>query len=197
MRVASIRHALANNALLVQQLRFAALNLAALLLVIALVIIPFISHIASEYDEISASAEQLVRLQALAKPGGVAREISGQLDGTFFASSEERLASADLHATLKAFSQERGLQLLGLRSVTPRQPIASRVIAVGVELEGSPGGLRDTLQRIEAARPMLVVTALVLRPSSAGDNVPLRAEFTIQGALQPLPTRAAGLEQGP
>jgi Type II secretion system (T2SS), protein M subtype b len=193
MRVASIRRALISKALLVRRLRFAALNLAGLLLVVAIMIIPFVSHIASEYDDISASAEQLARLKVLIRPAGVVGEISGQLDGAFFASSEERLASADLHATLKAFSQERGLQLLGLRSVTPRQPIASRVIAVGVELEGSPGGLRDTLQRIEAARPMLVVTALVLRPSSAGDNVPLRAEFTIQGALHPGPTRAAGL----
>jgi hypothetical protein len=197
MRVASIWHGLTSKALLVRRLRFAALNLAALLLVVALVIIPFVSHVASAYDDISASAEQLARLQALIKPAGVAREISGQVDGTFFVSSEERLASADLHATLKAFSQERGLQLLGLRSVTPRRTIASRVIAVGVELEGSPGGLRDTLQSIEAARPMLVVTALVLRPSSAGDNVPLRAEFTIQGALHPGPTRAAGLGQEP
>jgi hypothetical protein len=193
MIVASIPRALISNALLVRRLRFAALNLAALLLVVAVVIIPFVSHIASQYDDISASAEQLARLKSLTRPAGVVGEISGQLDGAFFASSEERLASADLHATLKAFSQERGLQLLGLRSVTPRQPIAARVIAVSVELEGSPGGLRDTLQRIEAARPVLVVTALVLRPSSAGDNVPLRAEITIQGALHPGPTRAAGL----
>jgi general secretion pathway protein M len=193
MRVASIRSALINHALLVRRLRFAALNLAALLLVVSGVIIPFVSHIAGEYDDISSSAEQLARLKALSRPAGMVGEISGQLAGAFFASSEERLASADLHATLKAFSQERGLQLLGLRSVTPRQPIASRVIAVGVELEGPTSGLRDTLQRIEAARPMLVVTALVLRPSSAGDNVPLRAEFTIQGALHPGPMRAAGL----
>jgi general secretion pathway protein M len=186
-----------SQALLVRRLRFAALNLAALVLVIGLVIMPLVSHVASEYDDISESAEQLARLQALVGQAGVARQTSGQLDGTFFAAPEERLASADLHAMLKAFSQEGGLQLLGLRSVTPRNPIAPRVIAVGLELEGSPAGLRDTLQTIEAARPMLVVTGLVLRPSSAGDNVPLRAELTIQGALRPLPTRAAGLEPGP
>jgi hypothetical protein len=197
MRIASIRDVLTHEALLVRRLRFAALHLAAFLLIMQLMVIPFVSHIASQYDEISASAEQLARLQTMVKPAGVEREIGGQLEGAFFASSEERLASADLHATLKAFSQERGLQLIALRSVTPRRPITSRAIAVGVELEGSSGNLRDTLQRIEAARPMLVVTALVLRPSSAGDHVPLRAELTIQGALQPLPTRAAGLEQRP
>lgn len=186
-----------SRALLWRRLRFVALNLAAVLLIIILVILPFTSHVASEYDEISESADQLAHLEALVGKTGVARDNRAPVDGALFSAPEERLASADLHAMLKGFAQDGGLQVLGLRSITPRKPIAPRAIAVGLEVEGPPAGLRDMLQRIEAARPMLIATGLVLRPIAAGDNVPLRAELTIQGALRPLPARAAVLEQGP
>lgn len=185
-----------SRALLLRRLRFGALNLSAVLLLIGLVFVPLASHVAAECEEISESTGQLARLQALVGARGLARDEAAQADGAFFSVQEERLASADLQAMLKALSQDGGLQLLGLRSITPRRAIVPRAVAVGLELEGPLASLRDTLQKIEAARPMLVVTGLVLRPASAGDNASLRAELTIQGALPPLPPRTAVLEQG-
>jgi len=188
-----VRFDWAGHALLVRRLRFIAINAAALFLFAAFVIIPFASHIGALCDDVSDSAEQFARLQQFAQAG---RQNHEQLDTVFFSAPEERLASADLHAFLKTLTQEAGLDLLGLRSVTTRQPITRRSIAVGLEVEGSPAKLRDALIRIETARPILVVTGLTLRPSSRDTDAVLRAELTIQGALRPLPSRAALLESG-
>jgi hypothetical protein len=183
----------AHHALLLRRVRFVAVNTAALLLFVLLVIVPFASHVGSLCDEVSESAEQLARLQQFEQ---ASRQDHEQLDTVFFSAAEERLASADLHAFLKTLTQEGGLQLMGLRSVTPRRPIAKKSIAVGLEVEGSPAKLRDALIRIETARPMLVITGMTLRPSSKETDAVLRAELIIQGALRPPSSRAALLELG-
>lgn len=188
-----MRFAWPHRDLLLRRLRFIAINAAALFLLIGFVIVPFASHIAGLCDDVSESAEQLARLQQFEQ---ASRQGHVQLDTVFFSASEERLASADLHAFLQTLTQESGLQLLGLRSVTPRQTIARRSFAVGLEVEGSPAKLRDALIRIETARPMLVITGVTLRPSSKDTDAVLRAELIIQGALRPPPSRAAVLESG-
>ena len=180
-------------ALLARRLRFIALNAAAVGLLVGLVIVPFASHVSQLCEDISERAEQLARLQHFKQ---AAQQNQQQLDKVFFAAAEERLASADLHAMLKTLTQEGGLQLMGLRSVAPRQPIAKRSIAVAIEVEGAAAKLRDTLVKIESARPVLVVTGAKLRPSSPESEAVLRAELVIQGALRPLPSRAALLEAG-
>jgi len=179
-----------DHVLLVRRLRFIAINVAAACLLIGFVIVPFASHVGQMRQDISESAEQLSRLGQFKR---APRENQELLDTAFFAAPEERVASADLHALLKSLTQEGGLQLLGLRSVTSRQPIAKRSIAVGLEVEGTAAKLRDTLIRIESARPMLVVTDFTLRPSSPDTNEVLRAELIIQGALRPPSSRAASL----
>ena len=177
-----------DRALLLRRLRFAALNAAAAVLLVCFVVLPIASHIGSLCEDLSESAEQLATLQQFEQ---AARQNHQQLDAVFLAAPEERLASADLHALLKKLTQEGGLQLLGLRSVTPRQPIARRSVAVGLEVEGSPANLRDTLLKIETAHPVLLVTAVTLRPSSKDNDAVLRAELVIQGALRPPPSIAA------
>jgi len=188
-----VRFELADHALLLRRLRFLAINAAAACLLVGFVIVPFASHIGGMCEDISESAEQLARLQQFEQ---ATQQNHQQLDAAFFSAPEERLASADLHALLKALTQEGGLQLLGLRSVTPRRPIAKRSIAVGLEVEGSPAKLRDTLLKIETARPMLVVSSITLRPNSKDTDAVLRAELIIQGALRPQPSRAAAAEYG-
>ena len=188
-----MKFALAHHALPLRRLRFVAVNAAALFLFIGFVIVPFASHIASLCDDISESAEQLARLQQFEQ---ASRQSHEQPDAVFFSALEERLASADLHALLQTLAQQGGLQLLGMRSVTTRQPITKRSIAVGLEVEGSPAKLRDALIRIESARPILVVTGLTLRPSVKDSDAVLRAELIVQGALRPPSSRAALLEAG-
>jgi general secretion pathway protein M len=183
----------ADLALLLRRLRFIAINAAAICLLVGFVIVPFASHIEGMCEDISESAEQLARLQQFDQ---VRRQKHEQLDAVFFSAPEERLASADLHALLKTLTQESGVQLLGLRSITPRQPISRRSIAVGLEVEGSAAKLRDTLIKIETARPILVVTELTLRPSSKDTDAVLRAELIIQGALRPPASNVARLEYG-
>jgi hypothetical protein len=188
-----VRFAAADHALLLRRLRFLALNAAAAFLLVTFVVVPFVSHIQGMCEDISESAEQLARLEQF---GETMRQNHEQLDTVFLSAPEERLASADLHALLKTLTQEGGLQLLGLRSATPRQPIAKHSIAVGLEVEGSAAKLRDTLLKIETARPMLVVTGFTLRPSSKDSDAVLRAELVVQGALRPPPFRDALVEYG-
>jgi hypothetical protein len=188
-----VKFALARHALLLRRLRFVAVNAAALFLFIGFVIAPFASHIMGWCDDLAENAEQFARLQQFEQASGQSHE---QLDNVFFSAPEERLASADLHALLQTLTQEGGLQLLGLRSVTTRQPITRRSIAVGLEVEGSPAKLRDALIRIETARPVLVISGLTLRSSSKDSDAVLRAELTIQGALRPPSSRPARLEAG-
>ena len=181
----------ADRALLLRRLRFIAVNAAAVCLLFGFVLVPFASHVWSMCEDISESAEQLARLQQFKQ---AARQNQAPLETVFFSAPEERLASADLHALLKTLTQEGGLQLLGLRSVAPRQPITKRSIAVGLEVEGAAAKLRDMLVKIETARPMLVVTGVTLRPSSSDTDGVLRAELVIQGALRPPPSRAKLVE---
>jgi len=180
-------------ALLLRRLKFIAINVAAISLLGVFVIVPFASHIEGMCEDISESAEQLARLRQFDQ---VRRQKHEQLDAVFFSAPEERLASADLHASLKTLTQESGVQLLGLRSMTPRRPISRRSIAVGLEVEGSAEKLRDMLLKIETARPILLVTELTLRPSSKDTDAVLRAELIIQGALRPAASKAALLESG-
>jgi hypothetical protein len=188
-----VKFALAHHALLLRRLRFVTVNAVALFLFIGFVIFPFASHIASLCDDVSENAEQFASLQQFER---ASRESHENPNTVFFSAAEERLASADLHALLQTLTQQGGLQLLGMRSVTTRQPITRRSIAVGLEVEGSPAQLRDALIRIETARPILVVTGLTLRPSTKGSDAVLRAELTIQGALRPPSSTSALLETG-
>jgi hypothetical protein len=188
-----VRFERADRALLLRRLRFIALNAAAACLLVGFVIVPFASHVWGMCEDISESAEQLARLQQFKL---ATRQNQEPLEAVFFSAPEERLANADLHALLKTLTQEGGLQLLGLRSVAPRQPIAKRSIAVGLEVEGAAAKLRETLVKIETARPILVVTGVTLRPSSPDTDAVLRAELIIQGALRPPPSRAAVVEYG-
>jgi general secretion pathway protein M len=181
-----------DRALLWRRLRFGAVNAAAAGVLMGGVIMPAASHVASLCEDLAQRAEQLASLQQFRQR---TRQTPEPPEAIFFAAPEARLASADLHATLKSLTQQAGLQLLGLRSVTVRQPIASGNIAVGLELEGSAATLRDTLHKIETARPILVVTGLTLRPTTAETDAALRAELIVQGALRPPPARAI-VEQG-
>jgi Type II secretion system (T2SS), protein M subtype b len=183
----------ADRALLLRRLRFIAVNAAAACMLVGFVIVPFAAHVAQMCEDISERADLLARLQQFKQ---APRQNPEPLEAVFFAAPEERLASADLHALLKTLTQEGGLQLLGLRSVTPRQPIAKRSIAVGLEVEGPAAKLRDTLVKIETARPILVVTDVTLRPTSPDTDGVLRAELIIQGALRPPLSRAAVVEYG-
>jgi general secretion pathway protein M len=183
----------ADRALLLRRLRFVALNASAALLFVGFVVVPFVSHVESLCEDLSERSEQLVTLRQFEQ---TARQHHERLDALFLSASEERLASADLHALLRTLTQEGGLQLLGLRSVSPRQPIAGRSIAVGLEVEGPPAKLRDTLLKIETARPILVVTGLTLRPSSKDNDAVLGADLVIQGALRPPPAVAGLAEPG-
>ena len=184
----------AARALMLRRLRFAALNATAAVVVVVLVIAPLASQVADQAEEITDRAELLTRLKMIAGEATRLRMNLGTADDPYLPGSEERLASADLQAALKTVAAEAGLRFLGVRGVTPSRPMGPRMVAVGLELEGPPAALRAALQKIETGRPMLFVTALVMRPAPGADEDTLRAEITVQGALRDAGTHAAKAE---
>jgi hypothetical protein len=182
------------HALLLRRVRFALLNVAAVGSLIVFIIAPFVSRVADKADEIAVRAELLARLRVVADEATQARMNTGRLDDLYLPGSEERLASADLQATLKTVADEAGLHFLSVRGVRPNRPLAPGMVTVGFELEGPPAALRTALQNIETGRPMLFVTALTLRPARDGNEGALRAELTVQGAMRDSATAVPVME---
>ncbi|QND70460.1 type II secretion system protein GspM [Tardiphaga robiniae] len=179
------------RALLLRRLRFVCINLAMLAVVALLVVAPLVSKAVEQGEAIADRADQLARLTAIAGNASPMRNNAFKIDEIYLSGSEERLASADLQANLKAVASAAGLRFLSVRAVTPGRPLGARMVAVGLDLEGSAGALRDAFKNIETARPILFVTSLVLRPAPGTADGVMRAELTVQGAMRdPTPVAA-------
>lgn len=188
---------LAARAPLLRRLRFVFVNLAALALVIMLGIVPLVSAVVDGADEIAERIDLLARLRSIAGNAADLSKDAVKTNDLYLSGGEERLASADLQASLKAVAGASGLRFLSVRAVAPGRQWEAHMVAVSLELEGSPDALRDAFNTIEAARPMLFVTALLLRPAPGAVDEMLRAELTVQGAMRDTGSRAAMTEQGP
>ena len=187
----------AARALLLRRLRFAGLNGALILIVLKLIFAPLAATIVENSASIEERSDQLMRLKIMAVQSAALKQQSPAVENLFLAATQERLASADLQATLKAIAATTNARFLGVRSVAPGRPIAPRPVAVGLDLEGSPASMRDAIDRIETKRPMLFVTSMILRPVAGVANGALRSEITVQGAMQNGPANASVAERQP
>lgn len=180
----------AARALLLRRLRFAGLNGALILVVFTLIFAPLLSTVLENSVSLDDRTNQLTRLKMMAHQSAALKEQHRTTEDLFLAGTEERLASADLQAALKTVAATTNVRFLGVRGVTPSRPIAARPVAVGLDLEGSPPSMRDAIDQIETRRPMLFVTSMILRPADAAKGA-LRAEITVQGAMQSVTANAS------
>jgi general secretion pathway protein M len=163
---------------------FAAFNGVVFILVVALVLAPLLSHFSERSDEMAENAAQLAHFESILRQAKATAGQSGSANA-FLPASEERVVSADLQASIKTIANNAGVNLLGIRGLPSSRLAQLRMISVGVEMEGSMTAVRDMMRNIESQVPVLFVVSASLRGSAAaGDDGPIRAELTVQGAMR-------------
>jgi hypothetical protein len=162
---------------------FLAFNILVMLVIVAFLLTPILGHFTSRSDEISESAAQLAHFRKLARSASIPKR-SSSAEEPFLPGVEERVVSADLQAGLKGIAANAGVILLGIRGLQGSRYQHLRMVAVGVELEGSLVAVRDMIAAIENQTPFLFVTSASLRSLSEGEDGTIRAELKVQGAMR-------------
>lgn len=163
---------------------FLGANCAGVVLSIALLVEPLMSHFSSRGDDIRENAAQLAYYRHIVKTAQIMEQSSSQNSQPFLVGGEDRVISADLQAHLQTVAIAKGARILGLRGLQSGRLGQLRTVAVGLELEGSTSVLRDLMAEIEAQSPFLFVTEASLRAVADGDGNMLRAELRVEGAVR-------------
>ncbi|WFU18764.1 type II secretion system protein GspM [Bradyrhizobium sp. CB3481] len=163
---------------------FLAFNAAALLFVLIFLVAPILGHFAGRGEEISDNAAQLAHFQTVARAAKKSAGSVGRTSDPFLAGNEERVASADLQASLKSVAATAGVNLLAIRGLPGSRSQALHMVAVSVELEGPLKAIRDMISTIENQTPLLFVTTASFRSLADGEDGPIRAELRVQGAIR-------------
>lgn len=176
--------------LLRRRMIFFGLNGAIALAVCFGVLAPVASHFGDRNDDILDSAAQLAQIRRVADDAARLAKTS-DVD-PYLPGAEERVASADLQATLQALAATKGLAVQAVRGLPGRQAGQWRAIPVGLEVEGAAAAVRELVAAIEAQTPFLFVTDISLRTLVDGDDSRLRVSLIVEGALRGAPASPAG-----
>ncbi|MBK3665370.1 hypothetical protein JJE66_29575 [Bradyrhizobium diazoefficiens] len=174
---------------------FLALNAVGLVLFVLLFVGPVLSHFLNRSDEIEQNAAQLAYLRRIVREAQEMEQHGLKSIQPFMAGDEERVISADLQAGLQTMATAKGAHVLGLRGLQGGRVAQSRTVAVGLQLEGPLGIVRDVIAEIEDQSPFLFITDASLRPATDGDGSMLRAEFKVEGIMQDLRGRSPGAKE--
>jgi len=172
---------------------FLAFNASVALFLAIFVIAPILEHFTSRGEDIAEGVAQLAHFKNIATNAKSLMKTSAQAGDPFLPGNEQRVASADLQASLKAMAATANVRFLGIHGLPPGRSQQLRMVAVGIELEGSLAAIRSVILAIENQMPLLFVTAATLRSLSDGDDGLIRAELKVQGAIRDrmVPTTAA------
>jgi len=162
---------------------FLAFNAIALLVVILFVFAPIMGHFANRAEEISDNVAQLAHFQNVAR-GAKKSAGAGRSGDPFLPGSEERVASADLQASLKSMAANAGVNLLAIRGLQGGRAQTLQMVAVSVEIEGPLKAIRDMIFTIENQTPLLFVSTASFRSLADGEDGAIRAELRVQGAIR-------------
>lgn len=173
---------------------FLAFNAAALLFVVLFCLAPIIGHFSGRAEEISDNAAQLAHFQNAVRAAKQPVGSAGRSGDPFLPGSEERVASADLQASLKSMAANAGVNLLAIRGLQGGRSQPLQMVAVSVEIEGPLKAIRDMISAIENQTPLLFVSTAAFRSLADGDDGAIRAELRVQGAIRG-GSRAGGREQ--
>ena len=163
---------------------FLAFNAAAILFVVIFFLAPIMAHFAARGEDISDNAAQLAHFQNVTRTAKKSAGSVGRSGDPFLPGSEERVASADLQASLKSMAANTGVNLLAIRGLQGGRPQPLHMVAVSLELEGSLKAIRDMIFAIENQTPLLFVSTASLRSQADGDDGLIRAELRVQGAIR-------------
>jgi general secretion pathway protein M len=163
---------------------FLAFNAAAILFVVVFLLAPIMAHFAGRAEDISDNAAQLAHFQNVTRAAKKSAGSVGRSGDPFLPGSEERVASADLQASLKSMAANAGVNLLAIRGLQGGRSQPLHMIAVSVELEGPLKAIRDMIFTIENQTPLLFVPSASFRSLADGEDGPIRAELRVQGAIR-------------
>jgi general secretion pathway protein M len=163
---------------------FLAFNVAAIFFVVILFLAPIMAHFTGRAEDISDNAAQLAHFQSVTRAAKKSAGSVGRSGDPFLPGSEERVASADLQASLKSMAANAGVNLLAIRGLQSGRSQPLHMIAVSVELEGPLKAIRDMIFTIESQTPLLLVPSASFRSLADGEDGPIRAELRIQGAIR-------------
>ena len=163
---------------------FLAFNAAAILFVVIFLFAPIMGHFAARGEDISDNAAQLAHFQNVTRTAKKSAGSVGRSGDPFLPGSEERVASADLQASLKSMAANAGVNLLAIRGLPGGRTQPLHMVAVSVELEGPPKAIRDMIFTIENQTPLLFVSTASLRSLADGEDGSIRAELRVQGAIR-------------
>ena len=163
---------------------FLAFNAAAFLFVVVFLLAPVMAHFAARGEDISDNAAQLAHFQNVARAAKKSAGSASRSGDPFLPGNEERVASADLQASLKAMAANAGVNLLAIRGLQGGRSQPLHMIAVSVELEGPLPAVRDMILAIENQTPLLFVPSASFRSLADGEDGPIRAELRVQGAVR-------------
>ncbi|MEH2526183.1 MULTISPECIES: type II secretion system protein GspM [unclassified Bradyrhizobium] len=163
---------------------FLAFNAAAILFVTIFFLAPILAHFAARGEDISDHAAQLAHFQNVMRTAKKSAGSVGRSGDPFLPGSEERVASADLQASLKSMAANAGVNLLAIRGLPSGRSQPLHMIAVSVELEGPLKTIRDMIFTIENQTPLLFVSTASFRSLADGEDGPIRAELRVQGAIR-------------
>jgi hypothetical protein len=163
---------------------FLAFNAAAILFVVVFLLAPILAHFAGRGEEISDNAAHLAHFQNVTRAAKKSAGSIGLSGDPFLPGNEERIASADLQASLKSMAANAGVNLLAIRGLQGGRSQPLHMIAVSVELEGPLKAIRDMIFTIESQTPLLFVSTASFRSLADGEDGPIRAELRVQGAVR-------------
>ena len=105
----------------------------------------------------------------------------------FLVGESDAVMAASLQATLQSAGQAAGWRLTSTRVLSARQEGALRLVGIEGRLSTSLAGLQHMLLALEAARPVVVITALQVTPvatitappaaSGTGEELTVRLEI--------------------
>ncbi|WKA30605.1 type II secretion system protein GspM [Bradyrhizobium roseum] len=163
---------------------FMAFNAAALFFVVVFFLAPIMGHFADRGEEISDHAAQLAHFHNVARAAKKSVGSAGKSGDPFLPGNEERVASADLQASLKSMATNAGVNLLAIRGLQGGRSQPLHMVAVSMELEGPLKAVRDMISTIENQTPLLFVPTVAFRSLADGDDSAIRAELRVQGAIR-------------
>jgi len=163
---------------------FLAFNALVALFLALFVVTPILAHFTGRGEDIAQSAAQLAHFKNIAANATSLMKSPTRAGDPFLPGNEERVASADLQASLKAIAAAANVRFLGINGLPPGRSSQMREVVVAVELEGAPAAIRSAILAIENQMPLLFVTAARLRSLSDGDDGLIRAELKVQGAMR-------------
>jgi hypothetical protein len=134
---------------------------------------PLMERIVSAREALESRRLVLERLEQAIQKAGQATPLVGASPGRedlYLRGESEAVMAALLQSKLRLAGEAEGGRVVSTRSLTAKQQAGLRLIGIEGRLTTSLTGLQKTLLVLEAARPLVLVSALQVTPGGLADG---------------------------